>query len=105
MPPPVMSSSMAQSFAPIRPATTTDHPSNPQAIAAGRDDLQALDACVHHYNTEIPHQSLGMCPPAERIALAAPGPDLQVADPIAAVVAHAQTRARLLRQWSIVVRL
>jgi hypothetical protein len=60
---------------------------------------------VHHYNTEIPHQSLGMCPPAERIALAAPRPDLQVVDPIAAVVAHAQTRARLLRQWSIVVRL
>ena len=43
------------------------------------------------YNTERPHQSLGMRPPAERFALAATGPDLQVVDPIAAVAAQRQT--------------
>jgi len=55
-------------------------------------DLQAaLDGWVHRYNTERPHQSLGMRPPAERFALAAPAPDLQVVDPIAAVAAQRQT--------------
>jgi transposase InsO family protein len=54
-------------------------------------ELQAaLDGWVVHYNTERPHQSLGMRPPAERFALAA-GPDLEVVDPIAAVAAHRQT--------------
>jgi hypothetical protein len=57
-------------------------------------ELQAaLDAWVHQYNTERPHQSLGMRPPAERFALAATAPDLQVVDPIAAVAAQAQTHA------------
>jgi hypothetical protein len=45
---------------------------------------------VHQYNTERPHQSLGMRPPAERFALAAPGPDPQVALPIPAVVTPRQ---------------
>jgi transposase InsO family protein len=55
-------------------------------------ELQAaLDGWVHHYNTERPHQSLGMRPPSERFALAAPAPDLQVVDPIAAVAAQRQT--------------
>lgn len=55
-------------------------------------ELQAaLDGWVHLYNTERPHQSLGMRPPAERFALAAAGPDPQVVDPIAAVTAHRQT--------------
>ena len=50
-------------------------------------ELQAaLDGWVHQYNTERPHQSLGMRPPAERFALAAAGPDL-VVDPMAAVAA------------------
>ena len=43
------------------------------------------------YNTERPHQSLGMRPPAERFALAPAGPDPAVVDPIAAVAAHRQT--------------
>jgi transposase InsO family protein len=30
----------------------------------------ALDGWVEHYNTERPHQSLGMCPPADRFRLA-----------------------------------
>jgi transposase InsO family protein len=51
----------------------------------------ALDAWVDQYNTERPHQSLGMRPPAERFALAAAGPDPQmVVDPIAAVAAPRQ---------------
>jgi hypothetical protein len=33
---------------------------------------QALDAWVDHYNTERPHQALGMRPPIERFQLAAP---------------------------------
>jgi hypothetical protein len=55
-------------------------------------DLQvALDGWVVHYNTERPHQSLGMRVPAERFALAPAGPDPVVVDPIAAVAAHPQT--------------
>jgi transposase InsO family protein len=53
----------------------------------------ALDRWVHQYNTERPHQSLGMRPPAERFALAATGPDPQIVDPIAAVAAQRQTAA------------
>ena len=35
-------------------------------------ELQAaLDAWVNHYNTERPHQALGMRPPIERFQLAA----------------------------------
>jgi Integrase core domain/Mu transposase, C-terminal domain len=33
---------------------------------------QALDAWVDHYNTERPHQALGMRPPIDRFRLAAP---------------------------------
>jgi len=55
-------------------------------------ELQAaLDGWVGRYNTERPHQSLGMRPPVERFALAAAGPDPQVVDPIAVVAAHKQT--------------
>ena len=58
-------------------------------------ELQAaLDGWVHEYNTERPHQSLGMRPPAERFALAAPGPDPAVVDPIVAVAAQRQTASR-----------
>ena len=51
----------------------------------------ALDRWVVRYNTERPHQSLGMRPPAERFALVAADPDPQVVDPIAVVTAHRQT--------------
>ena len=37
---------------------------------------QALDAWVVHYNTERPHQALGMRPPIERFQLAA-GPGVE----------------------------
>jgi transposase InsO family protein len=58
-------------------------------------ELQAaLNGWVHEYNTERPHQSLGMRPPVERFALAAPGPDPAVVDPIAAVAAQRQTASR-----------
>jgi Integrase core domain len=39
---------------------------------------QALDAWVVQYNTERPHQALGMRPPVERFQLAAPTPDAAV---------------------------
>jgi Integrase core domain len=52
----------------------------------------ALNVWVDQYNTERPHQSLGMRLPVERFALAA-GPDLGVVDPLAAVAAHGQTHA------------
>jgi hypothetical protein len=53
-------------------------------------ELQAaLDGWVKYYNTERPHQSLGMSPPAERFALAA-GPDLEVVEPLAAVATNGQ---------------
>jgi transposase InsO family protein len=54
----------------------------------------ALDGWVVQYNTERPHQSLGMRPPAERFALAATGFDPQMVDPIAAVAAPRQAATR-----------
>jgi hypothetical protein len=39
---------------------------------------QALDAWVDHYNTERPHQALGMRPPTDRFRLAAPQADAGV---------------------------
>ena len=51
----------------------------------------ALDDWVVEYNTERPHQSLGMRPPAERFALALAGPDPQVVNPIVAIATHTQT--------------
>jgi transposase InsO family protein len=54
-------------------------------------DLQAaLDGWVYRYNTERPHQSLGMRPPAERFAMVPASPDPAVVDPIAAVAAQRQ---------------
>jgi hypothetical protein len=56
-------------------------------------ELQAaLDGWVHRYNTERPHQSLGMRAPAERFALAV-GPDLEVVEPVGAVATNGQSRA------------
>jgi transposase InsO family protein len=61
-------------------------------VYATIDELQpALDGWVVQYNTERPHQSLGMRPPAERFALGAAGPDPAVVDPIAAIAAHRHT--------------
>jgi hypothetical protein len=86
------------------------HASHVSHVCAGKrvfatiDELQAaLDGWVHQYNIERPHQSLGMRPPAERFALAAPGPDPAVADPIAAVVAQtpAATRRGDLRHTGV----
>ena len=52
----------------------------------GLAELQAaLDQWVAHYNTERPHQSLGMRPPIDRFVLAGPGTaqgDLAVVDPV-----------------------
>ena len=62
------------------------------AVFATVAELQAaLDGWVAQYNTERPHQSLGMRPPAERFALAPAGPDPAVVDPIAALTARRQT--------------
>jgi transposase InsO family protein len=56
-------------------------------------ELQAaLDGWVSYYNTERPHQSLGMRPPAQRFALAA-GRDLDVMEPVAAVATNGSRRA------------
>jgi hypothetical protein len=45
-------------------------------------ELQAaLDAWVVHYNTERPHQGIGDVPPAQRFALALPGPPVIDKDP------------------------
>jgi Integrase core domain/Mu transposase, C-terminal domain len=55
-------------------------------------ELQAaLDRWVTQYNTERPHQSLGMRPPAERFALTT-GPVLDVVQPGAAVATNGQRR-------------
>jgi transposase InsO family protein len=63
-----------------------------RAFATIAELQAALDGWVHQYNTERPHQSLGMRPPADRFALAAAVPDPAVVDPIAAVGAHARTQ-------------
>lgn len=53
-------------------------------------ELQAaLDGWVVHYNTERPHQSLGMCPPAQRFAMAARG-DGEVVESAAVVATSGQ---------------
>lgn len=55
-------------------------------------ELQAaLDRWVVHYNTERPHQSLGMCPPAQRFAMAA-GPDIEAAEPAAALATTGRSK-------------
>ena len=48
------------------------------------DLQQALDGWVGQYNTERPHQSLGMCPPVERFRLASTDP---ATDPAAVIPA------------------
>ncbi len=63
------------------------------------DLQQALDDWVAQYNTERPHQSLGMCPPIDRFRLAATDPAglsaVTVDVPVAAVAPAGQaSRAR-----------
>jgi transposase InsO family protein len=53
----------------IRIEFLTDHDRRHATVA---DLQQALDAWVAHYNTERPHQALGMRPPIDRFRLAAP---------------------------------
>ena len=51
------------------------------AACSSIEELQAeLDAWVLHYNTERPHQGIGDVAPAQRFALAQPGPLTQVVD-------------------------
>jgi transposase InsO family protein len=66
------------------------------------DELQAaLDVWVRGYNTERPHQSLGMRAPAERFALAPAVPDPAVVDPIVAVGAPRATPCGDLRHAGV----
>ena len=51
----------------------------------------ALDGWVVYYNTERPHQSLGMCPPAQRFALAT-RLDVDVVEPVAVVATTGRQR-------------
>ena len=58
-------------------------------VFASLEEAQAqLDAWVHTYNHDRPHQSIGRVPPFERFKLAAPQPG-----PVAAVVAPDANRA------------
>lgn len=64
-------------------------------------ELQAaLDGWVSYYNTERPHQSLGMRAPAERFALAA-GRDLEVVEPVAAVATKGSRRAATNARYTL----
>jgi transposase InsO family protein len=52
-----------------------------QTSCATVAELQtALDGWVNHYNTERPHQGIGDVPPAQRFALALPGPSPAVVE-------------------------
>jgi hypothetical protein len=54
-------------------------------IFASIDDAQAqLDAWVHHYNHDRPHQSIGMVPPWERFRLANADPAVTPTPPLPA---------------------
>src|SRR5215217_2355088 len=67
-------------------------------------DLQAaLDAWVVHYNTERPHQALGMRPPIQRFQLAPTAPRSPIIEPVQALAApgSAAATARLpgVQRW------
>jgi hypothetical protein len=87
----------------IRTEFLTEHDYKHATIA---ELQQALDAWVDHYNTERPHQALGMRPPIERFQLAA-GPGVEtVVEPSAvsaeqAVVEPAPQIVRLpgVQRW------
>ena len=53
---------------------------NDRVFATTAEAQASLDAWVEHYNTERPHQSVGMVPPAERFRLAAERAVVEVED-------------------------
>ena len=52
-----------------------------------RELQAALDAWVVHYNTERPHQALGMRPPIQRFQLAPTAPRSPIIEPVQALAA------------------
>jgi transposase InsO family protein len=68
------------------------------------EELQAaLDAWVSDYNTQRPHQALGMRPPIERFQLAPGGPQTPIIEPVQAVAAPSSAaaagRLRGVQRW------
>jgi transposase InsO family protein len=77
-----------------------DHDRRHATLAA----LQAaLDGWVEEYNTERPHQALGMRPPIERFQLAPGGPQPSIIEPVTAPAAPsslaAAGRLRGVQRW------
>jgi len=68
-----------------------------------RELQAALDAWVVHYNTERPHQALGMRPPIQRFQLALTAPRSPIIEPVQALAApgSAAATARLpgVQRW------
>ena len=68
-----------------------------------RELQAALDAWVVHYNTERPHQALGMRPPIQRFQLAPTAPRSPIIEPVQALAApgSAAATARLpgVQRW------
>ena len=69
-----------------------------------RELQAALDAWVVHYNTERPHQALGMRPPIQRFQLAPTAPRSPIIEPVQALAApgSAAATARLpgVQRWA-----
>jgi transposase InsO family protein len=68
------------------------------------EELQAaLDAWVSDYNTQRPHQALGMRPPIERFQLAPGGPQTPIIEPVQTVAAPSSAaaagRLRGVQRW------
>jgi hypothetical protein len=84
----------------IRAEFLTEHDRRHATLA---ELQQALDAWVVHYNTERPHQALGMRPPIQRFQLAAPklDPAVEVLVPAQPVVEPAPQIVRLpgVQRW------
>jgi hypothetical protein len=59
----------------------------------------ALDGWVVHYNTERPHQAVGMCPPVDRFRLAQKVLPAAVADDPDSASAAEQTRPPGVSRW------
>jgi transposase InsO family protein len=74
---------------------------NDYRFATIEEAQAALDAWVEHYNTERPHQSIGMVPPLERFRLA--GDRLEVVEGVAdderAVLAPEAARPAGVMRW------
>jgi transposase InsO family protein len=84
----------------IRAEFLTEHDRRHATLA---ELQQALDAWVVHYNTERPHQALGMRPPIQRFQLAAPklDPAVEVLVPAQPVVEPAPQIVQLpgVQRW------